>query len=787
MDRGTLDLIEFNKLLGRISTLAVCEASRREVTHMMPLTDADDIRLRQGRIAEIMRMLQEGDPLRLYSFRDLAPFLSKVKPEGAVLDAAELAAFIPALDIAGTVADQVRRREDIPLITAMTKDLTGHPHLLKMLNRSVGLEGDILDSASFLLADLRERIRRLDAKIVRKLEEIVRDERISVFLQDDFVTKRSGRWVIPVRMDSKGQVAGVVHDVSKSGETAFMEPLAIIGLANEMENLVAEQKAEEIRILRELSSEVRTDAGGIEAEFRCLVLLDSLNCIARFGDDLSMALPEISEAGILRLFSARHPLLELAFKDSGAGRSVVPLDVALGGDSTVMVITGSNAGGKTIAIKTIGLLVAMALTGLPIPASASSVIPLVRDLLADIGDEQSIEANLSTFAAHVEHIAGILEHADSTSMVLIDELGTGTDPSEGAALACAVLNELKASGALVFATTHLADIKGFVHRTEGMTNASMEFDQKTLTPLYRLRIGEPGQSYALETAARYGLPERVIRAARSMLGSMKVEFDNLVADLNIKRAACEEKLRELDIRTFTLAEKEKGLAEIQNQAEAREREILKKAYSEASDIVRDVKRQMNALLEESKLQEKAGRREAAKKAEALQRQLAARLQGLQDEEGIVLTVDDIAEGDSVFVKPLGRQAVVLKVSAQDRRVRVLSESREIDVAISDLRKHEGGAPRPHEAGISSQGPEEMLSSRISLLGLRVDEAISQLEPFLNHASLAGLTEVVIIHGIGTGALSRAVREHLKGHPLVSSYRGGEQSEGGAGITVVTLI
>ena len=552
---NTLELLEFPKLLRLIAGFANSSASGESVSEIGPLYDKAEVETRQRQISEIRMMSQQGKPLKLYPFADISPLFLKIKPEGAVLEAIELAEFIPVLSIAFDISQDLEERFDLPYLIELTVNLTGFPEILKLLRKSIGSEGNILDSASFLLADLRKKIRNLEAKIRKNLEEMVRDERIASLIQDDFVTVRSGRWVIPVRMDSKGMVPGVVHDVSKSGETAFIEPLAIINLANELENIVADQKAEEIRILRNICSQIRSVAAEMEAEFSTLVYLDVLNCIAQFADLLHMHIPLINTENTVTLRQARHPLLQLSLKKSGKENQVVPLDVELGGDNTVMVITGANAGGKTISIKTIGILFLMALSGMPVPADSSSSFPLTINLLVDIGDEQSIEDNLSTFSAHITNISDILKKTDPETVVLIDELGTGTDPEEGAALACAILQDLRRSGAVVFATTHLADIKGFVHRTRGMINASMEFDQKTFTPLYKLRTGEPGQSHAIETARKYGLPENVLKDAKGMLGSMKIELDNMIADLNEKRLHYEDMLKDVQIRQTELEEK----------------------------------------------------------------------------------------------------------------------------------------------------------------------------------------------------------------------------------------
>ncbi|MHB8882888.1 MAG: endonuclease MutS2 [Thermodesulfovibrionales bacterium] len=787
----SLKSLEFDKLLLLIAGAAHSEPTQRSVLELCPLTESSAILARQGLVREIMRMSDEGSSLRLLPFSDITSLLAKVRPEGAMLDAYELGRFIPLLAIASGLSEQISRREAAPGLKELASALTGSPDLFRRLKKTVDTEGNILDSASHLLADLRDRTRKLDARIRRNLEEMVRDEKTAVFLQDDFITKRSGRWVIPVRMDSKGMVAGVVHDVSHSGETAFMEPLAIINLTNELENLAAEQKAEEIRLMKALSADIRGAAAELEAEFRVIVHIDLLNCIAVFGGQLRMSIPGINDSGLIKLVHARHPLLFLALQRSGREAGVVPLDIRLGGDDTVMIITGSNAGGKTIAIKTVGLLQLMALSGMPVPADSSSSFPLVSELLVDIGDDQSIENSLSTFSAHISNISQILKNAGSSTLVLIDELGTGTDPAEGAALACAVLKELKGSGALVFATTHLADIKGYVQRTGGMMNASMEFDHKTLMPLYRLRLGEPGQSYALETALRYGLPARIIDSARELLGDAKVEFDRLVADLNLKRSRYEEGLKELEAREAGMEQMTAELARDKQAAELKYKEMLSAAYQQAAEVVRETKREMHALLEEIKKKDKTASREALRQLQAEQAAIEEKIRQFDPEAAAAVPVEELSEGDTVFVRSLGYDATVVQVNRAQERVKVRSGGMDIELPVSDLGARRG---KPSEKGpqktareqVSTPVSDDLPESRLNLIGLRVDEAISELEPFLNHASLAGLSEVTIIHGYGTGILSRAVRDHLKGHPLIKRFRPGNQTEGAGGVTVVTM-
>ena len=787
ISRNTLQLLEFDRLLGVIADAAHSDISRNTVLEISPLPEVEAIRDRCSLIEDIRRIYQQGSSLPFEEFQDIAPLLARVRPSGAVLEAVELAAFIPLLDMTFAIVSQVSQAEGLDALHRLTMQLTGQPDLQKTIKRSVDREGNVRDTASPALAAIRRELRKLEAGIQKKLEEMTREPAVSVFLQDDFITKRAGRWVIPVRMDSKGQVAGVVHDISKSGETAFIEPLAIIHLSNELENLAAEEKAEELRILRIISAVVREKADEIAAEFSIIVHLDMLNCIAQFAEELHMHVPEISATRMIRIAGARHPLLTLSYRKMDREEAVVPLDLQLGNEDTIMVITGSNAGGKTISIKSVGLLLCMALSGMPVPAGSSSVFPLVSSLLVDMGDEQSIENNLSTFSAHVQNIVQILRVADDQTLVLIDELGTGTDPDEGTALACAVLKELQTSGCLVFATTHLMGIKGFVHRTAGMLNASMEFDKKTLTPLYRLRTGEPGQSHALEIAKKYGLSDGIISVAREMLGGNKIELDALMADLNLKRTDYEELLHGLALREEQLRVKEHIAAQKIAEAELKQKDMLANAYKESLEIIADVRRQMRDALESLKKIEKKELQERIRAAEQKQKAVAEKLAAYDREDGEPIRIEEVAVGDTVYVKSLGYDARVTGIMENVSRLKLVSGSKEILVPLADVRLKKGRevSERTKQTRMLS-APDEIVPSRINLIGMRVDEALSQLEPFLNHAALAGFREVTIIHGVGAGILQRAVRKHLDGHPLVKTFRTGEQSEGGAGVTVALL-
>lgn len=823
--RETLKRLEFDKILAEVATRVHSEVTRRRLQDSMPLGELEAIRLISGRVAEVRTLAGLGIGLPLAQFEDIRPLLETLRPSGAFLAPQELLLFLPVLRIFSDVSRQFGPRGDIPLLKSIEPRLTPFSDILEPLAASIDADGSIMDSASPQLKEIRRAKRSLSARIRKKIEEIVRDSNIEIFLQDDFITQRSGRWVIPVRMDSKGMVKGVVHDVSSSGETAFMEPLEIIPFVNELENLNAEEKAEEIRILRQLSAWIREDAADIDGCFGTLLALDQLNAIARFADHYGLEAARMNDTGELRLAGARHPLL-LMLQRQGTLARVEPLDLQLGGNAptqkpeadqgsdegapqaymdirrgataganadmrsdpaSVMVITGPNAGGKTIALKTAGVLTLMALCGIPVPADgARSSFPLLDTLLVDIGDEQSIEESLSTFSAHVARIAAILSQAGPRTLALLDELGAGTEPQQGAAIACGVLRDLQQRGASVIATTHLSEIIGFVHRSPGMINAGMEYDAANYTPLYRLISGEPGHSHAIEIARRFGMPEQVISFAREMLGTAGAEFTSLLAELHRKREELGESRRQLDLQQEQLRMTQRELDARAAGMEQARREVREKAWGEARELISASRRRMNELLDEYKRERRS---ELIDKIRQQEQQITVQLKPEKGDGEERQVLKDITAGAAVYVSSIGHDGVVLSFDARSGKARVQAGRMELEVPIASLYVP---SPKGSAKGQSPSretwkiAPDEQADRELKLIGLRVDEALDLLEPFLDHAALAGLREVRVIHGLGTGRLRDAVREFLARHPLVDSFRGGEPHEGRDGATVVIL-
>ena len=776
----TLTSLDFGKVLLSISSYASSPVTREMILDITPLGDRNSIEDRACLVEEMKNLYLDGRPFSISSFGDIRDAMVRVRPEGAILDADDFIQLRTFLTVISDLSLQIAGTEDIPRLDALAAPLTGFPELLELLGRTFDAKGEVVDKASAELYRIRKELKSLSARVSSRLEAIVNDEKVSPFLQDDFITKRGERWVIPVRMDSKGQVSGVVHGVSNTGETAFIEPLEIIGMVNELENLSADEKGEVIRILRRICSRIRDAVPEIKMQFQLLADIDLLKSIAQYAFKYGMEKVMLNDGDAIRLKDAMHPLLVEQQMEGQIDR-VVPLCLDIGGGNSVMVVTGPNAGGKTITIKTAGLLLLMALAGIPVPAHPSSSIPLASGLLVDIGDEQSIENSHSTFSAHVTRISKILGETGPGTVVLLDEIGTGTEPLQGAAIACAVLDELRKRGALVLATTHLTDIVAFVQKAEGMINASMEFDRQNHRPLYRLIDGEPGQSHAIEMAGRYGLPESVIAFASKMLGGMNAELQELLRELKEKRQSFEEAESALQRKMTEVDEREKEAKLKLEEAEKRKKIIYEEAYLDMREMIVSAKREIRDIVAEGK---KGGGREALKKLEKKRVHVAGKLIELADRESVVIS--EVKAGDTVFVRSIGYDAKVVHIDEKRGRLRVESGGITVEVSLDDITSKSGRNPKPIRAKSIPAVMEQEIPSSIKLLGLRVEEALKRVEDYIDAASASGAREVKIIHGVGSGAIMKAVREYLNECPQVESFRRGEQAEGGEGVTIVVM-
>ncbi len=657
-------------------------------------------------------------------------------------------------------------------------------------------EEEMADNASRELSDIRRKMRNQAQSIREKLEGMVRSSYYQKYLQDAIITQRNGRFVVPVKSEHRGEIAGLVHDTSGSGATVFIEPMAVVEANNEIRVLQGKEREEIERILAELSVSAGEYGEVIKNNFESLVELNLIFAKAQLAYKMKASVPILNTDGIIELKRARHPLLD--------PKKVVATDISLGDKFDTLVITGPNTGGKTVSIKTIGLLTLMACCGLLIPAADNSKICVFNKVFADIGDEQSIEQSLSTFSSHMVNIVDILKNADDESLVLIDELGAGTDPVEGAALAIAILERLQLCGAKIAATTHYAELKAYALDTPRVENGSCEFDVTTLRPTYRLLTGIPGRSNAFAISERLGIDKELIERANEFVSGENIRFENVVDSLEEARLALEKEKAETQNIRREYEEKHR-LAEAKLQeAESLRLKEYEKAQGEAMKITEKARREANALFMEIDTLKKE-LKSTKDVSELARRAKQAMKKGLSDIDRTVNPVttslyedDDyvlprpLQVGDTVFLTELGKEAQVLALPDKRQQVEVLSGALRMRVNVSKLRLIEKKKDnKPKTAALSRSGSMESrlnasADNRCDLRGMTVDEALLTLDSFLDSMLMANMGEFTVIHGKGTGALRAAVHKHLKGNKFVKSFRLGVYGEGENGVTIVTL-
>lgn len=656
-------------------------------------------------------------------------------------------------------------------------------------------EDEMSDSASAELSSIRRKIKAQENSARGQLEKIIKSQYYKTYLQDAIITQRNGRYVVPVKSEYRGNIQGLVHDTSSSGQTVFVEPIGVVEANNEIRVLKGKEHDEIEKILAAFSIEVGACHQDIRNSYECAVELNIIFAKAQLGYQMKASVPILNDKGIINLKKARHPLID--------PKTVVPTDIRLGDDFDTLIVTGPNTGGKTVSIKTVGLLTLMAMCGLMIPAADESAVSVFKHILADIGDEQSIEQSLSTFSSHMVNIVNILNVADSESLVLIDELGAGTDPVEGAALAIALLEALHASGAKIAATTHYAELKAYALETPRVENGCCEFNVNTLRPTFRLLIGLPGRSNAFAISEKLGLSPLVIERAKELVSSENSRFENVVDSLEKSRLKMEEERKTAELfKAQADCDREKAKSIVDEANLLRERE-LEKARAQALKIVENAKREAGMLLIEiDKLKKEAqGAKDAgefARRAKnAVSRHFAAIDGAINPIVGDIDTDDEyvlpraLALGDSVYCKTIGKNAVisgkkdkknnyeitagVLKMRVQESSLRLIEKPAEKQTGQSVLRP------------VNSEGRASIdVSTRCDIRGLMVDEALIALDSFIDHTLMTGIKEFTVIHGKGTGALRAAVSRHLKGHPEIKTFRLGKYGEGEDGVTIAQL-
>lgn len=773
-----MEKLEFNKITADLARYAYSEGGEELCRNLQPSRNLNAVKLRLDETAEAMEMLRFAEPSYLSGLVIITPYLDKAKAGGIIMPS-ELRDIYRLL-LASRLAKKTADDERYPRMQAKSRELFADLKLEQMIDRMISEEGEVRDDATPELKRIRNQIQVLRQRIRDYLQDFIRSGNNQRVLQDAIVTERDGRYVVPVKQEYRYEVKGIVHDESASGATVFIEPLAVVEQNNRIRSLQGEEKREIERILRELSLQIAAYRDELDHNVRILSEIDAIYARARLAYHMNAFRPQVDDSGILDLSRARHPLL---------GDKAVPIDVRLGQDFDMMVITGPNTGGKTVALKTVGLLVLMTMAGLFIPARESSRVSVFDEVFVDIGDEQSIEQSLSTFSSHMSNIIHILKHSDSKSLVLIDELGAGTDPAEGASLARVILEEFRNKGAKVIVTTHQSELKYYAYQTERVVNASVEFDPKTLQPTYRLTIGTPGQSNALEIAARLGLEERLVEAARQLMPVKEIELSNMIRELKEKTYFLEQSYRETERLRLELTKEKQALQEEKERLEAQKAAILARARSEADSYLRTVKREAEEAVQELKnlLKEKDKPPKWHEVEQKRQRIRELHVEEPWRESTAEIAPADLKPGDYVLIKNINQRGYVLEGPDPQGEVTVQVGILKLNVSQDQLVPSESPEEKKYQRKNQSfLEKARTISKEIDVRGKLAEEAIQEIDKYLEDANLVGIDSVRIIHGKGTGALRKAVRNFLQDHRYVQSFQDGAREEGGYGVTVVKL-
>ena len=781
-----VEALEFDEIRRRLAALTVTPMGRRAAENLLPAADRVVVERRLDETGE-GRLLCSRAGFSIYEAEDIAPLAGRAA-KGGTLRGGELAVvsqFLKGVRRWQRLFEKDDQARLYPLLKGLAASFDGLSGLAGELVRCIDPDGQVLDRASPALAALRRRERNLQERVREKLDSYLHDPAKRKLLQEALITIRGSRYVLPVKQEYRRHIGGVVHDQSASGATLFIEPLPVVQLQNELAGVRHEAEQEVERILRELSGKVGANTERLLQDCSLYGRLDLVVARGRLSLEQNGAPPQLLLEGAPQLYleEARHPLL---------GEAAVPLTVTMDQGCRVMVITGPNTGGKTVTLKTIGLLAAMVQSGLHIPASRRSLFPVFDSIRADIGDEQSIEQSLSTFSGHLKNIISLLKEHGAASLALLDELGAGTDPSEGAALAMAMLSHLAQRGGITVATTHINELKLFAQLQEGMQNAAMEFDEATLAPTYRLLQGIPGSSNALAIAEKLGLQPAVLSGARGYLSRGHAEVEKVISSLvgqqqqlnRESRAASREREEAAALRDELEKEREK--------LQARREEILGEARSEARTLLRRAKSASDHLIRELRqLKGQGGGGDAVARAGEARRNLQDLRREVESvshlREAPVLPAAELAAGKTVFVQSLQQKGEIISLEGEQALVQV--GAMRVQLPQSELRRWMKSPPPPASlprGGYTVQ-KELQIKPEISVRGKTVEESIPLVDKLLDDALWAGLGQVTVIHGKGTGKLKEGLRAYLREHPLVKSLRGGGAGEGGGGVTVVVLI
>lgn len=783
MEKRVLKTLEYDKILAMLKERASCCISRELVDTMEPSGDFDTVERELKLTAEAETLFYKTGRSPVDDFPDMRHCLERMHA-ALFLSTGELLGIASCLK-AARIAKDILAKEvgEESYLYNLAGLLITHRSAEEEINRCIINEDEIFDGASPALARIRRAMRLANEKVREKLNSMIRSTAYQKYLQEPIITIRNGRFVIPVKQEYRQQVPGLIHDQSSSGATLFIEPSAVVELGNEYKKLLAEEADEIERILTELTAMLAPYADEVREDLNIMGQIDLVFAKAKLSRELNAVMPRLNRNNYVRIVRGRHPLI--------SSDRVVPIDIWIGSDYRSLIITGPNTGGKTVTLKIVGLFALMVQSGIFVPANEGSEFPVFEHIYADIGDEQSIEQSLSTFSSHMKNIVGILDKADENSLVLLDELGAGTDPIEGAALAMSILEELNDRHCICVSTTHYSEIKAFAMTHEGMENASMEFDIDRLCPTYRLYIGIPGKSNAFEISSRLGLHNSIIDKAKGFLKGEDVRFEDIISSAQSQHRIAEEE-RKMAEEARAELEKLRADAERERRKLDEDRNRLQaKAKEDAKRIVADTKREMEKLIVEIRSIKDIDRSAADRVIQAARDTLRATETAVNEKEAIkkednTKPPKTVRAGDTVNIVTLDQKATVLSAPDSKGEVMVQAGVMKLNVKLKDIRlieEKKAAAPTSGKVGL---GAGKQVGLELDVRGMLVDEANIIVDRYLDDAYNAGLSEVNIIHGKGTGALRAGVQAFLKRHPLVKGYRMGSYGEGDAGVTVVTL-
>ncbi len=791
MNEKSLKVLEFNKIKELLIEKAESQLGKDLAREIKPLRELSEIETLQQETEETLTLLiQRGNP-PLYGINSIAIEIKRVEIGGSLSPGA-LLKISDSLRVARALKNYIKEtKEDkspnFPIVEGLVDSLKAFKNIEDEINNAIISENEISDNASSTLRSIRKQIISKNDAVKDKLNSIISSQTHKKYLQDSIVTMREGRYVIPVKQENKGNVPGLIHDMSSSGATVFVEPMAVVELNNQLRELEVKEREEIERILAELSNLVATEATSIGYNEKLLKKLDFIFAKGKLALELKATRPILNNNGYLNIKKGRHPLLK--------AKNVVPIDVYIGKEFNSLIITGPNTGGKTVTLKTVGLFTLMAQAGLHIPADYNSEVAVFNQVFADIGDEQSIEQSLSTFSSHMTNIVSILDNLEDNSLVLFDELGAGTDPTEGAALAMSILDYLLKRNIRSIATTHYSQLKLYALTTDKVRNASVEFNVETLSPTYKLLIGVPGKSNAFEISKRLGLQEYIIDYARELISKENIEFEDVLQAMDRDRRQLEEDKAEANRLKLQIESLKSSLASEKDKTRDMREKILQKAKEEARDILRNAKDDADLIVGELRSISNSIEKDRFKEIQEAREILKNRLDNAESSVSKDILnrksskpPKNLKIGDTVEVLSLNQTGTVLTIPDDKGNLDIQVGIMKVNVNLSTLRISESiekeNSTFKSKKIVSNKSRE--IKSEIDLRGKNIEEAIVEIDKYLDDSYIAGLNEVFIIHGKGTGALRAGVIAYLRSHKHVKGYRAGKYGEGGDGVTVVEI-